>query len=70
MLKVYTEALPGFSHHITVQVVSKTHCSLKAAFLKVAHTVGMVGRAYNPRTGERIRGWVQLISQSVVMFSQ
>ena len=39
ILKVYIEALTGFSH-VYVQMVSTTHCSLKAESLKIALTVG------------------------------
>ena len=36
-------------------MVPTAHCSLKAAFLKTAPTVGTVGRTYIPRTGEAVR---------------
>ena len=36
----------------SVQMVSTTHYYLKAASLKMAPTVGTVGRAYIIRTGE------------------
>ena len=49
----YMGALTGFSH-ITIHMVSTTHYSLKAASLKMAPAVGMVGGMYIPR---RRRVW-------------
>ena len=37
----------------SIQTVSTTRCFLKAMSLKTDPTVGMVGRAYVPRTGRR-----------------
>lgn len=39
----------------TGQMDSITHYSLKAASLKMAPAMGMVGRASIPRTGARVR---------------
>lgn len=39
----------------TVQMVSTTHCSLKAPSPKLAPSVGTVGRMSIPRTGEEVR---------------
>lgn len=50
-LKVYVEVLTGFSPY-AVQTVSTTAYSLKAESLKMASTVGTVGRMNIPRTGE------------------
>ena len=44
----------GFSPY-SVQMVSTTHCSLKAVSLKMASTVGTVGGTHIPRTGEGMR---------------
>lgn len=54
-------------------MVSITHYSLKAAFLKMVSTVGMVGRMHIPRSGEGVRSLiarVQLSGQLVVTPSQ
>ena len=48
----FTQRLKGGSVTYTIQVVSTTHCSLKAASLKMGPTVGTVGRVYLPRAGE------------------
>lgn len=54
ILRVYIEAFNGLSH-ITVQMFSITHCPPKGASLKMAATVGMVGRTYLPRPGKGVR---------------
>ena len=48
---LYTKALMGFSPY-SVQMVSTTHCSLKAVSLKMAPSVGPVGRTQLTRTGK------------------
>lgn len=50
ILKVYTEALTGLSH---IYLTDSLHTfSLKTVSLKMAPTVGMVGRLHIPRTRE------------------
>lgn len=50
ILKVYTEALTGLSH---IYLTDSLHTfSLKTVSLKMAPTVGMVGRLHIPRKGE------------------
>lgn len=51
ILKVYGEALVGFSHMYHPDG-SGTPCSLKAASLKTVPAVGTVGGTYTPRTRE------------------
>ena len=51
ILKVYIEALTGFSH-VYVQMVSTTRCSLKATSFNMSPTVGKVGRTHVSRTQE------------------
>ena len=53
ILNVYIEAL-GLVTYV-VQMVSTTHCSLKAVSLKTAPTVGIVGRTYIARSWEEVR---------------
>ena len=53
IIRVYIEALKhSVTYVYTVQIVPTAHCFLKAAGLKRAPTVAMVGRLYIPRTGE------------------
>lgn len=46
--------LTGFSQY-TIQMVFTTHCSLKAMSLKMAPTMGTMGRVYVPRTEEWVK---------------
>ena len=68
ILKVYT--LTEFSHICNSDALN-THRSLKVACLKMAPTMGMVGRTYISRTGaEPLIVGVQLVSQPPVLSSQ
>lgn len=52
ILKVYTEALTGFSHVVTPDGLNSTLLS-QGCVLELALTVGTVSRMSLPRTGNR-----------------
>ena len=72
ILKVYIEALMGFSHNI-IHMVSTTPCFLKAVSLKMALAVGRVNRRYTPSSGVGVEEpqilQIQLAGQVSVTFS-
>lgn len=67
-LKVYTEALTGFSHIFSAGGLSNTLLSQGYVLEKVP-TVGMMGRAHIPRVGEAGEG-LQLPESSLQVNQQ
>ena len=59
ILRVYIEALTGFSHVFSPDGLDSTLLS-QGCILETAPTVGTVGRMYIPMTEERVRSFRML----------